>query len=312
MSVVAATHNRAGRLADMLAGLREQTFDHGRFEVIVVDDGSGDETPAVLERERGRGELDLTVIRQETPGGPARARNAGWRRARGTLIAFTDDDCRPTPGWLEALVTAGGGRSDAIVQGATLPAPAELDALDAYAKTVRVTQATPHFETCNVGYPRALLEQLGGFDESYPAPAGEDSDLGWRAVRAGATQLFAPDAVVHHAVHVRGMRAALKDAMMATHGVQAYKQNEALRSHLTQGVFYDRSHPLLFQAAWALWLARRQRSALAFALPYAMNVRARARMTNTPARAAAYTVLYDVVQVGATIRGAVRHRFPVL
>ena len=312
ISVVLATHNRASRLADLLAGLRGQTLDPSRFDVIVVDDASSDETPAVLEHELQDGRLRLQVLRQPQAGGPARARNAGWRRAAAPVVAFTDDDCVPTPGWLEALLDAGAGRSDTIVQGATLPRPDELDALDAYAKTVRVTQATPHFETCNIAYPRELLERLGGFDESYPAPAGEDSDLGWRAVREGGTQLFAPDALVHHAVHVRGLKAALRDATMATHGVQAYKQNPDLRTHLTQRIFYDRSHPLLFQAVWAIWLARRQRAAVAFAVPYAMNVRARARTTNTPAHSAAYIVLYDVVQVAATIRGAIRHRFPVL
>jgi glycosyltransferase involved in cell wall biosynthesis len=312
ISVVLATHNRERRLADLFGGLRSQTLEPSRFEVIVVDDASSDGTPALLEHELERGTLRLQVLRQPVAGGPARARNAGWRRAGSPVVAFTDDDCVPAPGWLDALLAAGAGRPDAVVQGTTLPRPDELDGLDAYAKTVRVTQATPHFETCNIAYPRALLERLGGFDESYPAPAGEDSDLGWRAVREGGTQLFAPDAVVHHAVHVRGMKAALRDAMMATHGVQAYKQNADLRAHLTQGIFYERSHPLLFQAVWAMWLARRQRSAIALALPYAMNVRARARTTNTPARSAAYTVLYDVVQVGATVRGAIRHRFPVL
>jgi glycosyltransferase involved in cell wall biosynthesis len=310
--VVAATHNRAGRLGDMLAGLRAQTLDRSRFEVIVIDDASSDDTPAVLQREVDRGELALTVVRQAVGGGPARARNTGWRRAGAPVVAFTDDDCVPTPGWLEALLAAGGGRTDVVVQGATQPNPAELDGLDAYAKTVRVSQATPHFETCNVAYPRAVLERLEGFDETYPAPAGEDSDLGWRAMHEGTTHLFAPDALVHHAVHVREWRAALKDALMAEHGVQAYKQNRDLRAHLTQGVFYERSHPLLFQAVWAIWLARRQRSAAALALPYAMNVRARAKLTNTPARSAVYTVLYDVVQVYATVKGAIRHRFPVL
>ena len=89
-------------------------------------------------------------------------------------MAFTDDDCVPTPGWLEALLAAAARRVDAIVQGPTQPRPDELDGLDAYAKTVRVSQATPHFETCNILYPRTLLERVGGFDESYPAPAGED------------------------------------------------------------------------------------------------------------------------------------------
>jgi GT2 family glycosyltransferase len=312
VTVVAATHNRAARLQMMLAGLREQTLDATRFEVIVVDDGSADETPEILADELTRGVLDLTVIRFDDAGGPARARNRGWRAARGALIAFTDDDCAPTPGWLDALLTAAGGDPRVVVQGATTPVPEELDRLDAFAKTVHITQATPHFETCNILYPRRLLAAVGGFDESYGAPAGEDSDLGCRVRDAGGIQRFAPEALVHHAVHQRGMRKALDDALMATHGVQAYKQNPELRRHLVQGVFYERSHPLLLQAALALYLARRQPVAAALALPYAAHLAVRARATRTPAKAAAFGVVYDAVQIGATVRGAIRHRFPLL
>jgi len=312
VSVVAATHDRADRLRIMLDALREQTIGPSAFEVIVVDDGSTDATPEVLADELVLGVLDLTVIRFDDAGGPARARNRGWRAARAALIAFTDDDCAPTPGWLDALVAAGGGDPGVVVQGATAPMPGELDRLDAFAKTVHITQATPHFETCNILYPRRLLEDVGGFDERYGAPAGEDSDLGCRVRDAGATQRFAPEALVHHAVHVRGPRAALGDALMATHGVQAYKQNPELRRHLVQGVFYERSHPLLMQAALALYLTRRQPVAAALALPYAAHLAVRARATRTPLKAAAFGVVYDAVQIAATVRGAVRHRFPVV
>jgi GT2 family glycosyltransferase len=312
ISVVVATHNRASRLAELLRGLRAQTVDAGRFEVLIVDDASSDDTPAVLAEEGRRGVLALRTERQSEAGGPARARNRGWRLAAAPLVAFTDDDCVPSPQWLEALLAAGGGRPDAVVQGATLPNPGELDGYDAFAKTVRITGPTPHFETCNIAYPRALLERVGGFDESYGAPAGEDSDLGWRVAASGGVQLFAPDAVVHHAVHARRPAAALRDALMATHGVQAYRQNPALRAQLTQGVFYDRSHPLLFQALFALWLARRQPAAAVLALPYLANLRARSRERSRPAEAVAFNVVYDVVQVGATARGAIRHRFPVI
>ncbi len=312
VSVVVATHNRADRLAAMLAGLRAQTLALERFEVVVIDDASSDGTPAVLAREVDARALRIRTARQEQGGGPARARNRGWRMATAPMIAFTDDDCVPTPGWLEAMLTTAGERRDAVVQGPTLPDPRETDALDIYSKTVNITGPTPHFETCNVVYPRALLEQVSGFDETYPAPAGEDSDLGWRVKEAGGVALFAPDAVVHHAVFPRTPRAALQDALMATHGVQAYKLNPGLREHLSQGLFYERSHPLLLQAAYALWLARRSPAAAALAAPYAMNLRARSRGSKSPVKAVVFHVAYDTVQIAATVRGAVRHRFPLL
>jgi GT2 family glycosyltransferase len=251
-------------------------------------------------------------MRQEPAAGPAKARNSGWQAAETALVAFTDDDCAPTPGWLEALLAATDGDGDAIVQGRTLPDPSEHDELGPFAKTVTITGQTPHFETCNIVYPRALLEVVGGFDESYPAPAGEDSDLGWRVVEAGGRPRFAPDAVVHHAVFPQSPLRALRGATMATHGVKAYKDNPALREHLTQGIFYERSHPLLLQAALGLYLARRQPAAAVFAIPYAMHLRHRCRARHASPLAAPYMVLYDAVQVAATVRGAIRHRFPLI
>ena len=101
---------------------------------------------------------------------------------------------------------------------------------------------------------------------------------------------------------------------MATHGVQAYRQNPALRAQLTQGVFYDRSHPLLLPGRCSRSGSRAAaRRPPRSALPYVMNLRARAaRERSRPAEAVAFNVVYDAVQVGATARGAIRHRFPVI
>src|SRR3982074_1756325 len=99
VSVVVASHDRPARLAALLEALRAQELGRDAFEVVVVDDGSAPGTAAVLDAERNRGELDLVVLRHERARGPAAARNAGWRRARASLIAFTDDDCRPPPHW---------------------------------------------------------------------------------------------------------------------------------------------------------------------------------------------------------------------
>lgn len=312
ISVVVATHNRRERLAALLQALGEQTLDASRFEVVVVDDASSDGSAELLERHRVDGPLALRWLRHERSRGPAEARNRGWREAQAPLVAFTDDDCEPTPGWLDALLEAGRGTDHAIVQGRTLPNPAERHALGPFAKTVSIPVASPHFETCNIAYSRALLERVGGFDEAYPAPAGEDSDLGCRAVDAGGVTAFSPEALVYHAVFPCGPIAALRGALMATHGVQAYKRNPALRRQLTQGVFYERSHPLLLQAVLGAALARRQPAAAAFCLPYLMHLRARCRERDVSPAAIPYYALYDAVQIGATVHGAIRHRFPVL
>lgn len=90
VSVVIPTRNRADYLPGALASALAQT--HPRMEVVVVDDASEDRTPEFLEREAAR-DTRIRVVRREEGGGAPRARNAGARAARGSILAFLDDDC---------------------------------------------------------------------------------------------------------------------------------------------------------------------------------------------------------------------------
>ncbi len=312
VSVVTATHNRAERLSALFDALAAQTLPSDAFEVVIVDDASSDGTPEIIDRELGRGALSLRTIRNDTSLGPAASRNRGWRLADTPLIAFTDDDCVPTEAWLESLVAAAGDRCEVIVTGRTLPNPAEAEALGPYSKTVSIDRPSPHYETCNVVYPRALLERVGGFDEAFPSPAGEDSDLGSRAVSVGGVPRYEPAALVYHAVFARGPLGALRDALLATEGTQAYKRNPELRANLPFGLFYDRSHPLLAQAAIGAVLARRNPHAAVLLLPYLRNVRNRCRSSGGSYAHAPFYAVFDAVQIAATVRGAVRNRTFIL
>jgi len=199
-----------------------------------------------------------------------------------------------------------------LVQGPTRPLPSERHLLGPFSRTVDISGPTPHYETCNIAYPRALLEQLGGFDENYPAAAGEDSDLGWRAIAAGAELRFAPAALTHHAVHARGPLAAMKDVLLAEQGVQAYKVNPGLREYLPQKVFYRRSHALFLEAALAVALSRRTPAALLFAIPYALHVRSRAKQQGATTAQMAFYPAYDGLEILAVARGSLRHRVPII
>jgi GT2 family glycosyltransferase len=167
------------------------------FELVVVDDGSTDGTGEVLAAEN---RLPLRALRRETPVGPAAARNQGWR-SHAPLVAFTDDDCVPTPSWLRALVAATRADEDVVAQGAVQPDPAEADREGPYSRTLRVARGNAWFPTANMLYPRAVLERLDGFDEDGFPVAGEDTDLAWRAHEDGARHVFVPDALVHHTVN---------------------------------------------------------------------------------------------------------------
>lgn len=316
VSVVVATHNRASRLRDLLASLRAQTVPAGEFEVVVVDDAShdGGETRRALAEEVARGGLRLRAIHRETSGGPGGARNTGWRAASGPLIAFIDDDCRAAPGWLAAGLAAAETRPDAVVQGRIDPMPEELVRLRPTARTLAVHGLGPWYETANIFYPRALIERLDGFDEeAFPGYGGEDTDLAWRAIAAGAPTIWAPEAQAYHAVDDVGWRGQLRIAARWTPTMLVYKRHpEFRRAAMYKRVFWKWQHYFLVRWLLALVLPRRWR-ALRFylALPYNLYLLTdegrRARWWHAP-----YVLLLDMVELGAVIRGAARYRVFIL
>lgn len=310
ISVVIPTRGRETRLAFALEALAQQTLDAADFEVLVVRDGG---TPP---RAAGPVEgLDVRFLERVPRGGPGAARNVGWREARGRLVAFTDDDCRPAAGWLEALLAAAGGE-EALVQGRTEPDPDERHLLGGLARTQIVEGPTGWYETCNVAYPRALLERLGGFDEGYTR-AGEDTDIALRALELGARAVFEPGALVWHAVHPRHLPEALRETLRWGANPRLLGRHPGLRRALPLGLFWKSSHPRLLLALAGAALARRSSLAAALlALPYLeLHLRTYDRSARGLARAAldlpSRTVV-DGLEVGVTAAAAARERVPVL
>jgi glycosyltransferase involved in cell wall biosynthesis len=305
VSVVIPTHDRPERLARTLAALRAQTLPAGEFEIVVVDDGSATETRALLEREQNA--PDVRVIRREPAGGPARARNEGWRAAHAPLIAFTDDDCEPAPEWLAAGLAAWGGDDNVFVQGPTRPNPHELAGSGPYAHTLQVAELGPWWETANIFYPRAGLEHAGGFDEQhYSGPGGEDTDLGCALVAAGWLPVWAPRAVVHHAVTDLGPRGKLRLAWRWDETMLVFKRHPQLRKQLVLKLFWTRNHWWLVRAAIALALPTRLwwlRWWLA--APYVL------RLGSPRPDVAAVLTLHDLIEMAACVRGGIRYRTPV-
>jgi glycosyltransferase involved in cell wall biosynthesis len=311
VSVVVSTYNRPDRLARLLEALRAQTVTSDRFEVIVVDNGSGPETARVLKDQMSRGGLELRTARHPVTLGPAAGRNAGWRLARAPLVAFTDDDCRPAPEWLAAALIVSGEAPGAIVQGPTRPDPAELHRDGWLSHTVRIEGLGPQYETCNIVYPRALLDRLGGFDESFGLrPAGEDTDLAWRAITSGAGAVFAPEALVWHAVQPVGAAGRLRIAARWGPAVRVLAEHRPARTMLYRGRFWNVWHYLLWRSLLAAagpgWLRR-----LVLAR-HLMSLRARAADEGAPSAAVPFLLLHDAVECWAIARGALRHRTLVL
>jgi glycosyltransferase involved in cell wall biosynthesis len=311
VSVVVATHNRQDHLGRLLDGLSQQA--RAPDEVIIVDDGSSDATASLLTRYGADSALSLSVIRREHAAGPATAREVGWRASRGDLVAFTDDDCIPGPDWLAAGERAWAKRPDVFIQGRTEP---QEEHPGPFSRTLRVDSLNEAFPTCNMLYPRGLLERIGGFDtETYGRdPGGEDCDLAWRAIEAGAQPVFAADAVVRHAVTRPGPIGKLRIAARWTTPMTAYAQHPRLRrTHFVHGIFWKEIHYLFVRAVVGFLLPTRWsllRNWLMY--PYLQDVWARGRLEGGGPLLAPYFVLHDLIEVCAVARAGIRTRTPML
>jgi GT2 family glycosyltransferase len=316
VSVVVPSHGRELRLWWLLNALEEQSLDAGRYEVVLVHDYDDPRFLDLLDHHPLAGAGRLRAIRLDGCG-PARKRNVGWQEARADLVAFTDDDCRPDEGWLAALLEVAATAPEAIVQGTTRPDPLEQAVMAApHYRTVRVDPPHIHANTCNIAYPRRLLERVGGFDESLPAAAGEDTDLAVRAREAGAEIVAAPVAFVFHAVEEYSLPDVVRMNWRWQHLVLVIVEHPQLREELVAGVFWRKSHAELTLALAGLALARRRPVALGLAVPY-LRRSLRRRGRRPRARLAAALELpgqlaADLAELATMVRGSIRYRTPML
>lgn len=311
ITVVVCTRDRAPRLARLLASLRAQTLDSQRFEVVVVDDGSRDDTPALLQRQLASDALKLRVL-DGRQAGIAEARNVGWHAAAAPIVAFTDDDCEVSPVWLSEGLRACERWPDAIIQGRTLPMPGELERRGIFSRTQEVQRLGPFFQTCNIFYPIWVLEQLGGFAREFRR-AGEDTDLAWRALERRICARFAPTALAWHAVEDLGPIGHLRLTLRWSDAVANLARHPKLaRELLVHRVFWKRSHALLFQAVLGALLALRLKPAALLACPYLLHALTRCRAVGASPALVTYVLVHDLLESYAAIRGGARHGVVVI
>jgi glycosyltransferase involved in cell wall biosynthesis len=203
-SVIVPTYRRPAALARCLGALARQCYPRDGFEVIVADDGSGSPPEDVVARFAAAMRLELV---RAPHGGPAAARNAATARARGRVLALTDDDCEPEPDWLAALDAAMRANPAALVGGRVENGlPANLFATASqqligylYEYSARdPASAIRFFTTNNLALSRERFDALGGFDAAVTRATAEDRDLCDRWRRAGGTLVYEPAAVVRH------------------------------------------------------------------------------------------------------------------
>ncbi|HYM70251.1 MAG TPA: glycosyltransferase [bacterium] len=199
ISVVVCSRNGARTIGECLAGLRR--LEYPDYEVIVVDDGSVDDTAAIA-RAYGVKTIDGGGA------GLSAARNAGLAEATGEIVAYLDDDASPEAHWLHYLATTFAQTAHAAVGGPNRPPAGAAQPRGVIEECLAVAPGTPthvmltddeaeHVPGCNMAFRRASLESIGGFDRRFRV-AGDDVDVCWRIQGAGGTLGFSPTAVVWH------------------------------------------------------------------------------------------------------------------
>ena len=282
ISVIVSTRNRAHYLPEVLRTLAAQECAVP-YEVIVIDNGSSDGTPALLDdwcRQDGR----FRTACEPRPG-LSRGKNAGVSMSRAPLLAFADDDMRVDPGWLESYRSLFSGREAALMVagGPVIPIPNDLGTwpdwldeaalVDAGLLHHRHERELVKFEYVwggNMAVPRAVFDRLGGWDEAAGLQADrrvaredsqfyEDTELQDRVKKGGGSTWFCPGAVVHHRVErrsitprevcsrafSRGRSEFCQQRLRVWHQMQLGPTENALRSSFLLG------QSLLL---WGLWL----------------------------------------------------------
>lgn len=222
VSVVVTARNAAHHLPLLLERLDEQTLDPRRWELVLVDDQSSDETPALAEAHpRAR------VIRATEHVGLPRGRNMGIAAARAEIIAFTDADCVPDRDWLELGLARMSNGTDILAGGITIPAPpnagvAALVDSATYLDQERYTKRG-FGAGANLWVRRSVFDAVGGFNEKLEAYGGDEEELCQRAVRAAASFAYAPDVHVEHPPRLR-MRDLARKAYRLGFGLAAHRR----------------------------------------------------------------------------------------
>jgi glycosyltransferase involved in cell wall biosynthesis len=220
VAVVLPVRNASRLLPECLATVVPQA-DAAGAEVIVVDDGSTDDSVSVAERRGTR------VIRRSEHQGPYVARNAGWMSTEADVVVFTDARCRARPGWLDRLTAVAASSEVAVAGGDTIVRDGQgLARHYSHWRQHLLTSASmaghfmPYFPTCNLAVRRVVLQALEGFR---PLQSGGDVDFCWRAQVGG-----------------------FGEARVADDAEMEWEPRDSVRAVVSQWRKYGTNNPLLY------------------------------------------------------------------
>lgn len=224
-TVALCTHNHAERLRRTLVDLGGIESPQAPWELLVIDNGSSDATPALLQESWWRPAGWTVRVAREENLGIAHARNRAVREARGEYVIFLDDDETPAADWLTAIERtiqswqpdALGGKIEVLFVDAERPGWLQdellgfLGRLDHGPEPGWLTDAGTPIFTGNCAFRRALFEEIGYFDTNLGRrgsenSGGEDTEMYRRMIAHGRRVRWAPDAVIHHRIQANKLR----------------------------------------------------------------------------------------------------------
>jgi len=204
ISVIIPVYNAETTLPILLDSMVKQTTEN--VEVIVVDDCSTDNTPKIAEP------YNCKLIRLTENRGPAYCRNIGAKNANGNILVFTDSDCRVSPGWTKKIQDHFSDIDTAAIMGKLIMLPSTFigNAISGlgfpaggsigFEKIWKVDNKgfTSSLSSCNCAIRQDIFHKIGGFDETFPFPGGEDSFLAYCLKKSNHKIKYCPDAAVYH------------------------------------------------------------------------------------------------------------------
>jgi glycosyltransferase involved in cell wall biosynthesis len=325
VTAIVPTFNRAASLAETLRALAAQDYPYDRYEIVVVDNSSTDNTEEVVELARRASPVPIRYFRKENRG-PAVSRNYAIARSTGEVLAFTDSDCQMPADWVRTGV-ANLREGVGFVAGPVLPVNHPDRIPGFFAHQIDHGREDFIYATANVFYRRSIVEALGGFNESFGAypwgtpVGGEDTDLAWRVKRAGFRSVFAPGNAVYHEATTLPAKTWLIEPIRAQVLPRLVRNLPELRSGLWHRYFLSRANALydLAVVGCVFALLTRRKRPLALVLPWVWDQRsmierdvvAPKRWWRVPFK---YALIWEryTVQTLALIYASIRHRTIVL
>lgn len=248
VSVVVPTFRRPALLARCLAALLAQRLAPDAFEILVVDDGRDAETRRIALQAAATSPVRVRYLEAGPAGGPAAARNVGWRAASADIIAFTDDDCIPSRSWLQAGLDAILAGVDGACGQVIVPIPEHPT--DYQRDTAGLERA--EFVTANCFYRRRALAAVGGFDPRFRLAWREDSDVFFGLMERGLPLAYAPAAMVVHPVRRAQWGISLKQQRKSLFNALLYQKHPELYRQRIQARPPLRYYAILLALAAAL------------------------------------------------------------